>query len=360
MERITVIVLFIAAFAGVESFSLKPSSDKQNEVEIIHFHWPSDAALMGRIPDKESFYFKHAEVDILPQNFTDQFAKCISIIFYGKLVRTIHISPKLTNIELGFTSTENVIIEREKHYQLEKFACYEANLTSIPENIDQLKKLKHLDLNSNLIQIVHLDQLNGLDNLNTLDLSSNEIEHIYNHGSMRLPSLTNLHLKYNQLLHFDACGWNMPALFHLDISYNNLTHFAIHHFRALEEVLMSGNPMHCAWKNNLIRDKSGIKIKGVKFCDEQQNFSRNDDRSQATDHSKQQNSSFNSRLGQIEGTKTNIDQQFAEINKRFQKIEAMLENLSGKVIEQQNVSNDIIEAFYRAEIERTAQIKKNP
>ncbi|XP_062702607.1 leucine-rich repeat-containing protein 49-like isoform X2 [Aedes albopictus] len=389
---------------------------------------------MGNIPDKESLYFIDIEVDILPQNFTDQFQKCIHTHFYGGSVKTIHISPKLSQIELNFTSTEHVIIEHGKYYQLESFKCSHAKLTRIPENISQLKKMKRLELNDNQIQTVLLDQLNGLDNLETLDLFSNKIKHIYNHGSVSLPSLTSLSLEHNRLKHIDVCSWNMTSLFDLNLVDNELTHFAINHFRKLKRLNITENPLNCAWAHSLLKGRTDLTVQRGFTCDRksesvygldcpstvdqlrQQISTQIAEKSQTIDHLKQQNSkfrtrldqierkvlnkdlsnrvqkletamnkrfqkveallenlnsktadhlkqqisTFDSRLAQIEGTALNNSQQIAEINNTLQKMEQLLVHVSKQVVEQHNVSNDIIEAIYRAEIERTYSTNKSP
>lgn len=344
-----------------------------HEVQITNLSWPADAALMASIPDKEMFFFYNANVDILPRYFTDPFKRCIRTEFYDGVVKTIHISPKLTRIQLSSTSTENVIIERGKYYQLENFKCNYAQLTRIPENIDQLKKIKHLNLNYNLIQTVQLDQFHNLDNLETLHLTDNEIKHIHNYGSVSLPSLNHLHLSRNQLQNFDVCSWNMPSLSNLHLHDNFLTHFAIDHFRGLKQLNIARNPLNCDWKNRLLREKSDVTIRGELTCHQESEGIFGLDCASTIDQLRQQNSThtedspqanFDSSSSQTSGTVLIDSQQFfelsnkvqqleAEIKQRLQTIEALLENLGTKMVEQQNVSNDIIEAFYRAEIERT-------
>ncbi|XP_062704937.1 leucine-rich repeat-containing protein 1-like [Aedes albopictus] len=332
MKGIPVTLLFIAAaLDAVISFSVQKHANFANAIDIHQFHWLTDATLMERIPDKETLFFEFAEVDVLPQNFTDRFEKCIRVSFTFGSVKIIHIIPKLRDIELFDTSTENVIIGRGKHYRLENFKCNYAKLTSIPDNISQLKKMKNLDLSSNLIQTVQLDHLNGLDHLETLYLFNNKIKRIFNHRSVSLASLTDLHLEGNQLKHLDVCSWNMPKLSNLGIAQNNLTHFAINHFRALKELLMDENPLNCAWGNKLLQVKSDINIKRKLTCVEnsegvfeldcpsridqlrQQISTQIEDSSREIDHLKQQNPNFDFRLAQIEGTILNNSEQFAII-----------------------------------------------
>ncbi|XP_029710177.1 leucine-rich repeat-containing protein 40-like [Aedes albopictus] len=368
MKEIVVLLLLIGTFGEIKSFSVHLS---KNEAEIRNFYLPGDAASVEEIPAVESLYFIYFYGNILPQNFTDQLQKCIHIKFHGGKVKTIHISPKLTSIELQFTLTENVIIERGKYYALEKFVCRNEKLTRIPENMNQLKKMKYLDLNSNLIQTVQIDQLTGLDNLESLDLFSNKIKQIYNHGLASLPSLTHLNLANNELKHIDVCSWHMPKLSHLNLTANKLTHFAINHFRGLKKVNLAGNPLNCVWKNSLLRNKSDMTIEGELTCDTDSKVVFGFDCRLTIDQLQQQKANFDSRLAQIEETVLNNNPQFSElstrvqkleveVNKRFQKMEELLEKLSSKIVEQQNVANDIIEAIYRAEIERTYNTKKNP
>lgn len=343
-------LLFIAALDGIATFTANINKRDQNAVDIRDFHWPGDADWMRKIPDENFLFFIDAVVDILPQNFTNQFKKCHSTVFYGGDVKTIHINPKLVNVVLERTSTKNVTIEGGRFYQLERLQCSETHLKSVPENINQLKKLKYLILTHNLIETVQLDLLNGLDNLIGILLYGNYIKHIYSHGLVSLPSLTSFHLQNNQMKHLDVCSWSMPSLFELLLAGNKLTHFAINHFSGLKRVTMARNPINCAWENSLLlKDKSDIKFEDGLSCDKESEGVFVFDCP----------SNFDSRLAVIEQTVLNNSQQFAAINKKIQNIEELLKNLSGKVIEQRNVSNDIIEAFYRSEIERTSQTKRN-
>ncbi|XP_062703050.1 leucine-rich repeat neuronal protein 1-like [Aedes albopictus] len=368
MKEIVVLLLIIATLCGTKSFSVQ---NWQHNPEIRNFHWPADAVLMGNIPDKERLDFKNIEADILPQNFTNQFRKCSTTIFYYGNIKTIHINPKLMHIRLYSTSTENVIIESGNYYQLKEFVCKDAKLTHIPENVSQLKKLRYMSFENNLIQTVQLDQFNGLDYLHNLDLSSNKINHIYNHGSVSLPSLENLHLGGNQLKHFDVCSWNMPNLYDLNLFSNELTHFSINHFRSLEIVNLAENPLNCVWKNSLLSNKPDMRIEEPLACDRNNKGVFGLDCPFTIDQLQQQNSNFDSRLAQIEETVMKNNQQFSELgnrvqkfetemNKKFQKMEQLLIHLSKKIVEQQNVANDIIEAIYRAEIERTYNSKQKP
>ncbi|KXJ74984.1 hypothetical protein RP20_CCG012602 [Aedes albopictus] len=49
---------------------------------------------------------------------------------------------------------------------------------------------------------------------------------------------------------------------------------------------------------------------------------------------------------------------YQQVSDRMQKIEDLLQNFTAKMIDQQNVSNDIIEAMYRIEIERASKKTK--
>ncbi|XP_062704954.1 leucine-rich repeat-containing G-protein coupled receptor 4-like [Aedes albopictus] len=336
---------------------------------------------MDKIPDEASFYFFKAQVDILPQNFTDQFKNCIHIQFERGVVKTIHVSPKLTHIELYSTSTANVIIELGKEYQLEEFTCSNTNLTGIPENISQLKKMKYLSLIGNSIQTVQLDQLQGLDNLESLQLTDNEIKHIHNQGSVSLPSLTNLHLANNRLTHIDVCSWNMPTLSYIDLRFNFLTHFAINQFRVLKGLRISDNPLNCDWMHSLLKSRSDIyHVEELTCANEGSEGVFALDCPMPIEQLRQQNANSMTSSAPVEATVLNNSQQIAELNnkiqkmaallenlakkskidERFQKIEALLESHNSRIIEQQNVSNDIIEAIYRAEMERTYATEKTP
>ncbi|XP_062702246.1 leucine-rich repeat-containing G-protein coupled receptor 4-like [Aedes albopictus] len=355
MEGILAILIVMISLNGIKPFTVSDGSNWHNSIEIYDFNWPADAASIGNISKhKTSFNFFNAIVDILPYNFTEPFEKCEGIEFEGGLVKSIHINPKLDDIYLYNTSTENVIIKPDMFYKLGDFRCVKTKLTHIPENINRLKHLKNLNLDGNLIEIVQMDQLNGLDNLKELFLSSNKIKHIYSDGPVSLPSLNSMYLNNNQLQHFDVCSWDMPSLSYLFLNGNNLTHFAIHQFLALEVLRIYENPVNCAWTDSL--KNTSIRLYFHASCDKKSVDDFVLDCPPPTNHQlKQQISSVNTKLRQIEEKMLNNYQQVSD---RMQKIEDLLQNLTARIIEQQNVSNDIIEAMYRIEMERASNHTK--
>ncbi|XP_062701144.1 phospholipase A2 inhibitor-like [Aedes albopictus] len=336
MQVILAILIVMISLNGLKPFTVSNDPNWENSINIHDFNWPADAASMGYIPEhKTSFNFFNSIVDILPYNFTEPFEKCERIGFENGLVKSIHINPKLYLINLYKTSTENVIIKPDMFYKLGIFRCIKTKLTKIPENLDRLKHLKVLNLEDNLIETVQMDQLNGLDNLEKLFLSSNKIKHIYCDGPASLPSLTEMDLDKNRLQHFDVCNWNMPSLSHLNLQVNNLTHFAIHQFPTLQALRIYENPVNCAWTDSL--KNTSIRLYSRTSCDEKS-------------------------VGAFEldcpPTNHQLKQQISSVSDRMQKIEDLLQNLIAKIIEQQNVSNDIIEAMYRIEIERASNHRK--
>ncbi|XP_029730282.2 leucine-rich repeat-containing G-protein coupled receptor 4-like [Aedes albopictus] len=355
MQVILTILIVMISLNGIKPFTVQNGSNWANSIKIYDFNWPADAASIGNIPkQKRKYIFFNTIVDILPYNFTEPFEKCEGIKFVGGSVKSIHINPKLDYHHLHETSTENAIIKPDMFYKLGSFRCEKTKLSHIPENINRLKHLKYLNLEDNLIEIVQMDQLNGLDNLEYLWLSSNKIKHIYSDGPVSLPSLTEMYLDNNRLQHFAVCSWIMPTLSGLFLRGNNLTHFAIHQFPALKLLLIDENPLNCAWRDSL--ENTSIRLYSPTSCDEKSVGAFELDCPPPTNHQlKQLISSVNTKLSQIEEKMLNNYQQVSD---RMQKIEDLLQNLTAKIIEQQNVSNDIIEAIYRIEMERASNLAK--
>ncbi|XP_062701145.1 leucine-rich repeat neuronal protein 1-like [Aedes albopictus] len=267
MQVILAILIVMISLNGIKPFSVQKDSNWDNSIKIYDLNWPADAASIKKIPKHNTIYFFFdAIVDILPYNFTEPFEKCEIIRFSGGSVKSIHINPKLDDIFLYNTSTENVIIKPDMFYKLRAFRCEDTKLTQIPENINRLKHLKILNLKFNLIEIVQMDQLNGLDNLEELQLSFNKIKHIYSDGPVSLPSLKSMYLDRNRLQHFDVCNWNMPSLSHLNLQVNNLTHFAIYQFPTLQALRIYENPVNCAWTDSL--KNTSIRLYSRTSCDE--------------------------------------------------------------------------------------------
>nr|XP_029716792.1 leucine-rich repeat protein soc-2 homolog [Aedes albopictus] len=259
---------------------------------------PVEVNSIENIPKhKTIYYFVNAIVDILPYNFTEPFEKCNEIRFEGGFVKSIHINPKLYEISLYETSTENVIIKPDMFYKLGELRCVNTKLTHIPENMNRLKHLTILYLVGNLIETVQMDQLNGLDNLEELYLSSNKIKHIYSDGPVSLPSLNTMYLHKNRLQHFDVCNWNMPSLSHLDLQSNSLIHFAFHQFPALKLLGIEENPVNCAWKDSL--RNTSIEIYTLTSCDEKSVDDFELDCPPTNHQLKQQISSVDTKLSQV-------------------------------------------------------------
>nr|XP_029734958.1 SLIT and NTRK-like protein 4 [Aedes albopictus] len=343
MQAILAILIVMISLNGIKPFTLSDDSSWDNSIEIYDLNWPADAASIGKIPKHESsFHFFNAIVDILPYNFTEPFKKCKEIEFDGGLVKSIHINHKLDYINLYNTSTENVVIKPDMFYKLGDFRCVKTKLTHIPENINRLRLLKSLYLDENLIETVQMDQLNGLDKLEELKLSSNKIKHIYSDGPVSLPLLNYMYLDNNRLQHFDVCNWDMPSLSHLNLQSNSLIHFAYHQFPALEVLIIYENPLNCAWMDSL--KNTSMRLYFELSCDDKSVGDFELDCPPTNHQLKQQISSIDTKLSQIE--------------EKMQKIESLLQNLTAKIIEQQNISNDIIEAMYRIEIEKASKHTK--
>nr|XP_029734920.1 protein phosphatase 1 regulatory subunit SDS22-like [Aedes albopictus] len=366
MEVKLAILIVMISLNGIKPFTVQNGSYWDDSIEIYDFNWPADAALMGNIPKHNTIYiFFNTIVDILPYNFTEPFEKCKRIEFVRGSVKSIHINPKLDDIHLYNTSTVNVIIKPDVFYKLGHFTCTKSKLTQIPENMNRLKHLKILDLDGNLIETVQMDQLNGLDNLEELWLSSNKIKHIYSDGPVSLPSLAVMYLHKNRLQHFDVCNWNMSTLARLDLSGNNLTHFAIHQFPALRVLVIDDNPLNCAWTDSL--KNTSIWLYSNTPCDEKSVGAFESDCPPTNHQLKQQISSVDTKLSQVSDRMQKIEdlinlnnnQQVCDLSNRIEKIEDLLQNLTAKIIERQNVSNnDIIEAMYRIEMERASNHTK--
>nr|XP_029734183.1 leucine-rich repeat-containing G-protein coupled receptor 6-like [Aedes albopictus] len=343
MQIILALLIVMISLNGIKPFTVSYGAIWDDSIEINDLNWPADAASIGNMPKyKTDYRLYNAIVDILPYNFTEPFEKCKVIRFSGGSVKSIHINPKLDEIHLLETSTENVIIKPDMFYKLRAFRCEDTKLTHIPENVNRLKHLKILDLEYNLIETVQMEQLNGLDNLEELWLPSNKIKHIYSDGPVSLPSLNTMYLDNNRLQHFDVCNWNMSTLVRLDLSGNSLTHFAIHQFPALRLLSIYDNPWNCAWTDSLTN--KSIWLYSNTPCDEKSVGDFVLDCPPTNHQLKQQISSVDTKLSQIEG--------------KMQKIEDLLQNLTAKMIDQQNVSNDIIEAMYRIEIKRASKKTK--
>nr|XP_029730282.1 protein phosphatase 1 regulatory subunit SDS22-like isoform X1 [Aedes albopictus]XP_029730283.1 protein phosphatase 1 regulatory subunit SDS22-like isoform X2 [Aedes albopictus] len=354
MQVILAILIVMISQNGIKPFTVQKGSYWDDSIEIYDFNWPADAASIGKIPKHNTiYYFVNAIVDILPYNFTELFENGNRIRFEGGSIKSIHINPKLDEIVLRETSTENVIIKPDMFYKLGNFRCVKTKLTQIPENVNRLKHLKYLNLEFNLIETVQMDQLNGLDNLEKLSLSLNKIKHIYSDSPMSLPSLDSMYLYNNRLQHFDVCNWNKPPLSRLFLQSNNLSHFAIHQFPALKLLSIDDNSVNCAWRDSL--KNTSIRLYFPTSCDEKSVGAFELDCPPNNHQLKQQISSVDTKLSQIEGIMLNNYQQ---ISNRMQKIEDLLQNLTAKIIEQQNVSNDIIEAMYRIEMERACNHTK--
>nr|XP_029730278.1 leucine-rich repeat protein SHOC-2-like [Aedes albopictus] len=354
MQIILALLIVMISLNRIKPFTVSDDSSWDNSIVIYDLNWPADAASIENIPKHKTIYnFVNAIVDILPYNFTEPFEKCNEIKFVGGSVKSIHIYPKLDEIFLFETSTENVIIKPDMFYKLGDFSCMYTQLTHIPENVNRLKHLKVLNLKGNLIETVQMDQLNGLDNLRELWLSSNKIKHIYSDGPVSLPSLNYMNLDNNRLQHFDVCNWNMPSLSHLDLQSNSLIHFAFHQFPALKLLGIEENPVNCAWRDSL--KNTSIRLYFELSCDDKSVGGFELDCPPTNHQLKQQISSVDTKLSQIEEKMLNNYQQ---VSNRMQKIEDLLQNLTAKIIDHQNVSNDIIEAMYRIEIERASKKTK--
>ena len=91
-------------------------------------------------------------------------------------------------------------------------------LKNVPESINSLTKLEHLDISGNDISILPL-YLNDQINLRTLKAAHNYINDI---SKLNIPNLHHLDLKGNQILYLPKNVLNMKDLRFIDMSYNSI------------------------------------------------------------------------------------------------------------------------------------------
>lgn len=332
---------------GVESLILEPDVNS-NHYKIINFLWPKDATAIQDIRDYSEIFFQNSNIDIVSNELTDNFEQCIWLRFSNGIVRTVFIDTKLHMLALQNTSTENVIIERGKHYKLRKIIISTTKVTNIPKNINQLKDIKHIEITNNFIEYVSLNEFDGLENLNTLDFSGNKLKYLHSFSSVDFAKLRRFNINNNQLQQLDVCNWHMPALNILDLNHNNLTYLAIGHFNTLEYLSLRSNPLNCKWRDWFLKDEvNRHKYLGHELsCDEKNSRDFELRCSSTTKELWQKNSNLNYKLFQLQ-------EQISNMHKALQKIESILHNHQLQIYEQQNVASNIIESMYRMEIERT-------
>ncbi|EAT48575.1 AAEL000387-PA [Aedes aegypti] len=170
-------------------------------------------------------------------------------------VSKIFLKDDLQELIATSSLTHDVIIGETENEELERLTITQNQLESIPKNVEKLKTLTVLDLSYNKIEVVDLDELNGLGKLTYVDLSSNRIYYLTAVNSFELPRLETFKLDNNYLMEIDFDAWTMPSLTTLSIMSNSLKYikdFKTENFPSLRTYQDYSNLFDCRWRAGFI------------------------------------------------------------------------------------------------------------
>lgn len=121
--------------------------------------------------------------------------------------------------------------------KITKIDLSDRELTEIPSNIGNFKKLKTLNLNNNKIKTIEKDTLKGLTGLQKLDLNHNQLKTIKKDTFGELRSLQELNLSWNNLTKIESGAFKgLSSLSYLVLNYNWITTIESGAFDGLENV----------------------------------------------------------------------------------------------------------------------------
>ncbi|XP_062702223.1 uncharacterized protein LOC109397661 [Aedes albopictus] len=271
------------------------------------------------------------------------------------------------------------------------------------DQFNGLNNLKKLFLSSNKIKHIYSDGPVSLPSLTEMYLDNNRLQH-FDVCKWDMPTLSRLLLRRNNLTHFAI--HQFPALKELLIGGNPLNcawrdrlknksirlffHTYCDEKSVGDFVLDCSPPNHQLQQHQVSNFNSSLSQSEGTIPNSNQQVSELSDRIQKLEEqlknlsNNQLISDLSTRIQNIEGQLNNLNknrknyqqvsermqniegqlnilknnQQVSDMSNRMQKIEDLLQNLTAKIIEQQNISNDIIEAMYRTEIERASKKTK--
>lgn len=130
---------------------------------------------------------------------------------------------------------------------LEQLVLYNCNIRLIePGSIENVPKLKKLNLGSNRLSIIQKGVFNGL-NIETLDLSDNNLLVLSKEALSNLPYLRILILKRNKIQEYDPTWFtNTTEIEELDLTFNNietLPNRAFDKFNKINSILLGHNQL---------------------------------------------------------------------------------------------------------------------
>jgi len=137
----------------------------------------------------------------------------------GKLHSKLYDLKLLNFLEVADTCLEEVSSDIGKLTNILHLALYRNKLTQIPEQINELEKLKFFDVSFNRLTSIPLKF--SLVQLQTLNLSNNELAEVVDVGALKM--LAILHIEHNKLTEFPTGMEHLANLSELHTSNNEIT-----------------------------------------------------------------------------------------------------------------------------------------
>ena len=169
----------------------------------------------------------------------------------------------LRNATMGFPACIAELVS------LQRLSMQSQGIRALPESMQQLRQLRHLDLSDNQLEVPHF--IGAFENLRTLWLNGNQLEtlpatmgnlqqlrelHLEDNALVTLPvtlgnlqQLETLHLEENPLMSLPATLGNLQRLRHLHLEHTNLTELpaSILDLHDACMVYLHENPLDLRW-----------------------------------------------------------------------------------------------------------------
>ncbi|XP_065083634.1 leucine-rich repeat-containing protein 15-like [Ochlerotatus camptorhynchus] len=170
----------------------------------------------------------------LPKFFSTK-ANVEKLFIYESNLHEVDLFPVLENLLLSQAHTRKIVIDADLQYVIHTLAVVDNELRNLPRRINQLVRLKSLDLANNQLEKINLTELSGLRELETIDLSANYIQEL-EIRTIDLPNLLKLDLSHNELKSIPMKTGRLRSLEQLILSHNKLEYVEMSRFNGLSKL----------------------------------------------------------------------------------------------------------------------------
>ncbi|XP_062553670.1 uncharacterized protein LOC134218550 [Armigeres subalbatus] len=178
---------------------------------------------------------------------SDELPDVVDLTINRLQVETLYVKPEMTHLEAVGNKINALLVENDSQAYEMLTLDLSNNMLQDVAILSRFDKLRQLTLDWNNLGDVSMDLFGEMFELRKLSLANTKLLTFETNKQVHLPKLQLLSLAGNHLIELNVLMWDLPSLRLLDLSRNKLYMLdgTLDHFKALDEVNLSGNNWKC-------------------------------------------------------------------------------------------------------------------